>query len=88
MSNEELRSEVERLVRRKQVAAVVDAIQQGWRPHAGDVLEHTLERPVGSTRQEWGRNPHLDRYAFEVEAWHLAEADRLAAEGGLRPRRY
>ena len=83
MSTDELRCEVEFILRRSQVNAVVRSIQEGHRPRVGEVLEHTLERPFGSSTRSWTRDPRLDRYEFEVEAWHLAEAEAESTGCGV-----
>ena len=83
MGTDEASRSAESLVRANQVKAVVGAIRQGSRPRVGDVLEHTLDRRFEPFARSWTRNPRLDRYAFQVEPWHLAEADRFTGAAGM-----
>ena len=77
--------ELQRIVRRSQVNAIVRAIQLGQRPRVGELLEHKLEfddHPRGRAARDWARSSRRDVYQFEVESWQLEEADRLASRNG------
>lgn len=86
MSNDELESELRRIVRWSQVNAVVRAIRHGRRPRVGEVLDHTLEfpdhHPNARSARDWAHSRRHDVYQFEVEPWQLEEADRLASGSG------
>ena len=75
MDKDELCREVERAVRRSQVDAVMRAIERGHRPRVGELLEHTFDLSPATPRRGWTHNARLTKYEFEVEPWHLAEAE-------------
>lgn len=82
MGNDEVCREVELAVRRGQVRAVVSAIQQGRRPRVGDILEHTIDVGPHQRNHGWVHSSRLDTYEFQVEMWHLDEADADASDNG------
>ena len=77
---QELRNQVEQIIRRSEVRAVAQAMKSGGRPRIGDVLDYTIDVP-GLAKPSRSRS---STYRFSVEAWHLSEA--VAAAGfGRKP---
>ena len=80
MSFDPLSAEVERVVRRSEVIAVVRALRSNGRPRIGDTLDYSIEAlepnqcsgAFAAPRTKPGRP-----YRFAVEQWHLDAARSL-----------
>lgn len=77
---QELSNQVEQIVRRSEVRAVAQAMENGVEPRVGDVLDYTVDFPGASKS-----NGRSRAYRFSVEAWHLAAAVAMLGFGRRRP---
>ena len=90
MTDNNLRSEAERLIRAAEVRAVAESIRGGRIPLIGDVLEYELNPELSSNGVPLFRAPRsaslrerrLNTYQFAVQPFHLTEAARLTLSNG------
>lgn len=73
-------SEVERVIRRSEVLAVVRALRSGHTPRIGDPLDYFIG--VYASEERSGafagpRNKANKPYRFALEQWHLDEARQV-----------
>jgi hypothetical protein len=73
-------AEVERVIRRSEVMAVVQALRSNGSLRVGSSLDYSIEAPLSDDRRGAGRGPQNkagNRYRFAVEQWHLDAAKLL-----------
>ena len=72
--------EVEQVIRRSEVMAVVQALRADHRPRIGDTLDYSIEVPASDERRGAFVGPQNEAgkpYRFAVEQWHLDAAGLL-----------
>jgi len=89
MDLEEVRNEVEKVIRLSEVKAVAHALRAGNRPRLGQVIDYVIEPPPnGSDRFTLLRGSPGKRerpYRVAVEQWHLDAAERMLHEAARPP---
>lgn len=72
--------QVERVIRRSEVMAVVRALRSNAVPRVGDTLDYSIEAPASDQRGCAFAEPRTKRakpYRFAIEQWHLEAARSL-----------
>ena len=81
MDTEEVRKEVERIIRLSEIKAVARALRSGNSPRIGQSFDYMIEPPPDASGQvATPREDHGRPYRLVVEQWHLDAAQRLLDE--------
>ena len=94
MELDQVRGEVEKVIRWSEVKAVACALRSGNRPRVGQVIDYVIEPPPSAsdcfTLLRGSSVKREKPYRVAVEQWHLDAADRMIHEAtmhsALQPR--
>ena len=81
MEGDELRKEVERIIRSSEIKAVARALKSGTPPLVGESIDYEIEPPVNPCDQAPPAKSSRTRpYRLVIEPWHLEAARRILHE--------
>lgn len=81
MEGDDLRKEVEKIIRSSEIKAVARALKSGNRPHIGETIDYVIEPPLSAcTHPAPVKAPRNKPYRLVIESWHLEAAERILHE--------
>ena len=87
MNPDMVRSEVERIIQRSEVMAVVRELRSGHTPRVGEMIDYHIEVPASTgLSSPYGSRASARPYRVAVEHWHLSKAKQMLTGSGLAGR--
>jgi hypothetical protein len=81
MDGEELRKEVEKVIRSSEIKAVARALKSGHSLQVGETIDYVIEPPPSACDHGTpARVPGTRPYQLVIEFWHLEAAQQMLAE--------
>jgi hypothetical protein len=81
MESDDLRKEVERVIRSSEIKAVARALKSGNTLHVGETIDYVIEPPLSACDQKpLTKGPAARPYRLIIEPWHLKAAKQLLHE--------
>ena len=80
MDGEELRKEVEKVIRSSEIRAVARALKSGHSLRVGETIDYVIEPPSTCDQGTPARVPGTRPYQLVIEFWHLEAAQQMLAE--------
>ena len=81
MESDDLRTEVERVIRSSEIKAVARALKSGNPLHVGETIDYVIEPPLNACDQNsLAKGPATRPYRLVIEPWHLKAAEQILHE--------